>query len=145
MSVSDGEAASKVVLGPEASSEYFDIGGTIQSTNTSMYINIGDDATSYRTLTFGETGSTTEWGLEGDTIITTEGSSFGRREFPMSLPALDLARMRLTLLSLSATELNFLACELDGGYWDVYLQTGSDAPSGTTCSNYQTLHLPCLC
>lgn len=43
------------------------------------------------------------------------------------------------------TELNFLACNLDGSYWQVYLQTGSATPSGATCSNYQSLHLPCLC
>ncbi len=43
------------------------------------------------------------------------------------------------------TELNFLACQLDSQYWQIYLQTGSDVPSGKTCSNYQSLHLPCLC
>lgn len=42
-------------------------------------------------------------------------------------------------------ELNFLACQLDSNYWQVYLQTGSATPSGVTCSNYQSLHLPCLC
>lgn len=45
----------------------------------------------------------------------------------------------------SRLELNFLACALTGGYYSVYLQTGSDVPAGLTCSNYQTLHLPCLC
>lgn len=79
--------ASMVVLGPEASSEYFNIDGSIQSTNTSMYLNIGDDSTSYKTLTFEESSSTTAWGLEGDTIITTQSSSYGRRGFcPFSLP-----------------------------------------------------------
>ena len=56
----------------------------------------------------------------GDTIITTTGSEWGR-------------------------QLNFLACQLEGQYWQVYLQTGSETPAGRTCSNYQTLHLPCLC
>jgi hypothetical protein len=43
-------------------------------------------------------------------------------------------------------ELNFLVCKSkDAGYYDLYLQTGSDTPSGRTCSNYQTIHLPCLC
>jgi hypothetical protein len=44
-------------------------------------------------------------------------------------------------------ELNFLVCQLasDTSYWQVYLQTGSSTPSSGTCSNYQTLHLPCLC
>lgn len=70
----------KVVLGPEASAESFEIGTTIQSTNTSMFINISDDSTSYKTLAFGETGETTAWGLEGDTIITTTDSSYGRRK-----------------------------------------------------------------
>jgi hypothetical protein len=43
-------------------------------------------------------------------------------------------------------ELNFLVCKSkDAAYYDLYLQTGSDTPSGRTCSNYQTIHLPCLC
>ncbi|RYP04393.1 hypothetical protein DL764_004487 [Monosporascus ibericus] len=109
------------VVGPESESEYFDINGSIRSTNTSMYLNIAEgESTSYRTLVFGESAATSAWGLEGDTIITTRGSSWGR-------------------------QLNFLACQLDGDYWQVYLQTGSQTPSGRTCSNYQTLHLPCLC
>lgn len=147
-----------VVLGPESTSEYFDISGTIKSTNTSMYLNIGSDSTSYKTLTFGATASTTGWGLEGDTIITTTSSSFGRRElFPLpdnstrplsfSSPQLSIQRKRIPDLSpfLGATELNFLACKANGNYWQVYFQTGSDTPSGKTCSNYQSLHLPCLC
>ncbi|KAL7624101.1 hypothetical protein AAE478_005658 [Parahypoxylon ruwenzoriense] len=110
------------VMGPEGSSEYFDIGGTIQSANTSAFLNIGDDATSYKTLTFAaeSAGATDAWALEGDTIITSTASSYGR-------------------------QLNFLVCQLGGGYWQVYLQTGSDTPAGKTCSNYQSLHLPCLC
>ena len=70
----------KVVMGPEESAESFEIDTTIQSTNTSMFINIADDETSYKPLCFGETGETTAWGLEGDTIITTTESSYGRRE-----------------------------------------------------------------
>ncbi|KAI1760477.1 hypothetical protein GGR53DRAFT_470283 [Hypoxylon sp. FL1150] len=109
------------VMGPEASSEYFDIGGWIQSTNTSSYLNIGTDSTSYKTLTFAEASVTDAWALEGDTIITSTGSSYGR-------------------------QLNFLVCQLTGSqYWQVYLQTGGDMPAGQTCSNYQSLHLPCLC
>jgi hypothetical protein len=43
-------------------------------------------------------------------------------------------------------ELNFLVCpSASSGYYNLYLQTGSDTPSGETCSNYQTIHLPCLC
>jgi hypothetical protein len=43
-------------------------------------------------------------------------------------------------------ELNFLVCNNPAsGYYDLFLQTGSDTPSGKTCSNYQTIHLPCLC
>ncbi|ERS96657.1 hypothetical protein HMPREF1624_06866 [Sporothrix schenckii ATCC 58251] len=112
--------ASQVVLGPEATSEYFTIGGSIQSTNTSRYLNIGGDSTSYKTLTLDAAASTTAWQLEGDTIITSTASTYGR-------------------------QLNFLVCKIDGGFWQVYLQTGSATPSGKTCSNYQSLHLPCLC
>ncbi|KAK8086777.1 hypothetical protein PG994_001751 [Apiospora phragmitis] len=102
------------VMGPESSSEYFNIAGTIQSTNTSQYLSVGDDSTSYKTLTFANaTGGsgTNVWALEGDTIITGQSSSWGRH----------------------------------GNFWQVYLQTGSATPSGKTCSNYQSLHLPCLC
>ena len=117
-------ATSVPVMGPEALGEYFVIGSTIQSTNTSMYLNIGTSSTSYLPLYFNSTASTTAWGLEGDTIITETGSMYGR-------------------------QLNFLVCEASetggSGYYDLYLQTGSDTPSGRTCSNYQTIHLPCLC
>jgi hypothetical protein len=71
--------ASQVVLGPVGTSEYFNIGSSIQSTNTSRYLNIGSDSTSYKTLTFDAAASTTAWQLEGDTIITSTSSSYGRR------------------------------------------------------------------
>ncbi|KAF1997725.1 hypothetical protein P154DRAFT_273772 [Amniculicola lignicola CBS 123094] len=109
------------VLGPESAAEDFIIGGTIQSKKTSLYLNIQNATTSYKPLVFGEMGSTTAWGLEGDTIITVQGSEFKR-------------------------QLNMLVCKSsDNGYYDVYLQLGSETPSGKSCSNYQTIHLPCLC
>ncbi|KAI3400153.1 hypothetical protein diail_4385 [Diaporthe ilicicola] len=74
------ETASIAVMGPESSSEYFNINGSIQSTNTSLYLNVGSDSTSYKTLTLGSTASTSAWALEGDTIITAQSSSWGRRE-----------------------------------------------------------------
>jgi hypothetical protein len=44
------------------------------------------------------------------------------------------------------TELNWLVCKSsEASYYDLYLQLGSDVPSGRACSNYQTIHLPCLC
>ncbi|KAI1471293.1 uncharacterized protein F4812DRAFT_455406 [Daldinia caldariorum] len=113
-------AATIPVMGPEHSSEYFNIGGWMQSVNTSLFLNIGNDKTSYKTLTFAEATVTDAWGLEGDTIITSRGSNYGR-------------------------QLNFLVCKLTGDYWQVYLQMGSETPAGRTCSNYQSLHLPCLC
>jgi hypothetical protein len=67
-------------MGPESSAEAFTIGSTIQSTNTSQYLNILTASTSYKPLEFSASGSTTAWGLEGDTIITMTGSGFGRRE-----------------------------------------------------------------
>ncbi|KAK0100952.1 hypothetical protein ONS96_006185 [Cadophora gregata f. sp. sojae] len=111
------------VMGPESTSEYFTIGNTIQSVNSSLYLNIGEkvDGRSYLPLSFAKTANTTAWGLEGDTVITVTGSAYGR-------------------------QLNFLACNSrTNGYYDLYLQTGSDVPSGVTCSNYQTIHTPCLC
>ncbi|TGJ83250.1 hypothetical protein E0Z10_g5527 [Xylaria hypoxylon] len=112
------------VMGPEAKSEYYNIGsGTIQSTNSSAYLTVGADNTSYKTLTLSSSAGTAApgWALEGDTIITGTSSKWGR-------------------------QLNFLVCKVGtGDYWQVYLQTGSDVPSGKTCSNYQSLHLPCLC
>ncbi|KAF2201341.1 hypothetical protein GQ43DRAFT_455823 [Delitschia confertaspora ATCC 74209] len=109
------------VLGPSSTSETFTISSTIQSRNTSQYLNIVPSTTSYKALVFSSTPETTAWGLEGDTIITVTGSSMGR-------------------------QLNFLACaSSSNGYYDIFLQTGSDTPSGRSCSNYQTLHLPCLC
>lgn len=74
------EDPTRVVLGPEDMADTFEIGGTIQSTNSSMFVNIADDSTSYKALSLGETAETTGWGLEGDTIITTTSSSYGRRK-----------------------------------------------------------------
>ncbi|KAI0854868.1 hypothetical protein F4860DRAFT_72802 [Xylaria cubensis] len=115
------------VMGPEASSEYFNIAnGAIQSANSSAYLTVGMDSTSYKTLTLSAssagTGAAPGWALEGDTIITGTSSKWGR-------------------------QLNFLVCKVGSGddLWQVYLQTGSDVPAGKTCSNYQSLHLPCLC
>ncbi|KAF8859662.1 hypothetical protein BDZ45DRAFT_589609, partial [Acephala macrosclerotiorum] len=111
------------VMGPESSSEYFNLGSTIQSLNSNMYLNIGNkvDGKSYLPLSFRTTSNTTAWALEGDTVITSTGSTDGR-------------------------QLNFLACESGtNGYYAIYLQTESDTPSGVTCSNYQTIHTPCLC
>jgi hypothetical protein len=69
------------VMGPEASSEYFNIGSTIQSLNSSLYLNIGPSSgKSYLPLSLDKTSNTTAWGLEGDTVITTTASSYGRRE-----------------------------------------------------------------
>ncbi|KAI0440387.1 hypothetical protein F4803DRAFT_470494 [Xylaria telfairii] len=113
------------VMGPEASSEYFNIAsGAIQSANSSAYLTVGADSTSYKTLTLSSSagaGGAPGWALEGDTIITGTSSAWGR-------------------------QLNFLVCKVGSGdLWQVYLQTGSDVPAGKTCSNYQSLHLPCLC
>ncbi len=52
--------------------------------NSSLYINIGAESTSYKSLTFNKTAATTGWGLEGDTIITTTSSSYGRRKLPQA-------------------------------------------------------------
>jgi len=70
------------VMGPVDSSEYYVIGTTIQSTNTSMYLNIlpAVGGKSYLPLSLNATSSTTAWGLEGDTIITETGSTYGRRK-----------------------------------------------------------------
>ncbi|KAM0285614.1 hypothetical protein ACHAQH_001320 [Verticillium albo-atrum] len=108
------------VLGPEGYAEAFDVAATIKSTNTSLFLNVGQASTSYKALSFGSSATMNAWGLEGDTIVTTRGSSYGR-------------------------QLNFLACQIDPEYWQLYLQTGSDAPTDQPCSNYQTIHLPCLC
>ncbi|PGH07531.1 hypothetical protein AJ79_06266 [Helicocarpus griseus UAMH5409] len=108
------------ILGPEASADSFFITETIQSSTTGMYLNIEpNDSASYKKLVFGAEGTTTAWGLEGDTIITTTGSEYGR-------------------------QLNYVACEAADGAFTLYLQTGSDLPEGA-CTNYLTIHLPCLC
>ncbi|KAL6153310.1 hypothetical protein ACJQWK_11463 [Exserohilum turcicum] len=72
--------ASTPVLGPETAADEFTIGGTIQSKKTTKYLNIATASTSYKPLVWGDKGDTTAWGLEGDTIITVQGSSYGRRK-----------------------------------------------------------------
>jgi len=71
------------VMGPESTSEYFIIGSTIQSVNSSLYLNIGEKVggKSFLPLSFARTANTTAWGLEGDTVITTTGSTYGRRMY----------------------------------------------------------------
>ncbi|PPR07425.1 hypothetical protein CVT26_013741, partial [Gymnopilus dilepis] len=108
------------VLGPESSAGLFSIGGTItlnQASGSKVFLNVNTTvSTSYQPLTFGTTATTTDWALEGDTIITT-----------------------------SPRQLNFLACATSSSsLYNVYLQTGNDSPAGQSCS-LQTLHLPCLC
>ena len=108
------------MLGPESSSGYFTIGTTITLNNadgTKSFLNVDTSSSaSYKALTLDNTATTTDWHLEGDTIITT-----------------------------APRELNFLACATsDAQFYDVYLQEGNDTPSGASCS-MATLHLPCLC
>ena len=108
------------MLGPEASSGYFTIGSTISlggAEGGTLYLNLNSSGTtSYKPLSLDAVATTTDWGLEGDTIITTD-----------------------------PRQLNFLACATnDASFYDVYLQTGSDTPTGDSCS-LATLHLPCLC
>jgi hypothetical protein len=74
-------------MGPEASGEYFLIDSTIQSVNTSLFLNIGTSSTSYLQLFFHATANTTAWGLDGDTIVTESTSTYGRRASPSFLPA----------------------------------------------------------
>jgi len=108
------------VLGPEASSGYFTISNTItlnQPGGSQLFLNLNASSTaSYQALSFGTTAITTDWGLEGDTIITT-----------------------------APRQLNFLACATsDPTIYNLLLQTGNDTPPGQTCT-LVTIHLPCLC
>ncbi|KAK6508781.1 hypothetical protein TWF481_003551 [Arthrobotrys musiformis] len=99
----------KAILGPEGSQAKFVIsGGTIQMTGTGLYLNIDTTATtSYKALSFGTAPNFSGWGLEGDTIITTQSSQFGR-------------------------QLNYVMCGPVGtDSYVVYLQTGSQLPSGS--------------
>ncbi|KAL1760587.1 hypothetical protein FB107DRAFT_256120 [Schizophyllum commune] len=108
------------MLGPESSSGYFTLGSTIalnsDSSASPLYLNVNSSvSTSYQPLTLDATASTTNWGLEGDTIILT-----------------------------NPRQLNFLACATaDAAFYDVYVQNGNDTPGGS-CTMI-TLHLPCLC
>ncbi|KAF3916624.1 hypothetical protein ABW20_dc0104072 [Dactylellina cionopaga] len=112
------------ILGPEGTQAKFIIsGGTIRMSGTGLYLNLDTSATtSYKALSFGTTATFSGWGLEGDTIITTQTSQLGR-------------------------QLNYVMCGPVGSdSYVVYLQTGSQLPPGPgTCTNYLTMHLPCLC
>ena len=68
------------VMGPEAAGEFFTIGSTIKSQTTNLYLNIGTGSASYLPLSLDATATTTAWALEGDTIITANGSKYGRRK-----------------------------------------------------------------
>ncbi|RPA81238.1 hypothetical protein BJ508DRAFT_115648 [Ascobolus immersus RN42] len=113
-------AANLPVMGSEASSDRFIISGSIKNERTGNFLNIQDASTSYKPLKFEATATTTGWALEGDTIVTANGSPYGR-------------------------QLQFLACNTaTSGQYKLYLQTGNSMPAGETCTT-QTIHLPCLC
>lgn len=107
------------MLGPESSSGYFTIGSTVALNNfngTELYLNVNTTvSTSYKPLTLGSTATTTNWSLSGDTIV-------------------------------SGGQQNFLVCPILGSSnWNLYLQLGNDVPAGESCTDYITIHLPCLC
>ncbi|THH09355.1 hypothetical protein EW145_g2066 [Phellinidium pouzarii] len=103
------------VLGPEASSGYFNIGSTIQDSNSSLFLNIDMSATtSFKPLTLDTTALTTSWAMSGDTIV--DGSMQ-----------------------------NFVVCPISGSAnYNFFLQTGDDMPSDE-CTDWITIHLDCLC
>lgn len=109
------------VLGPESSSGYFLISSTISlpasSQYSPLYLNVNTTGSqSYKTLTLDPVATTTDWALEGDTIIESD-----------------------------PRELNFLACETsDPSFYELYMQLGNDMPTGESCS-LVSLHLDCLC
>ncbi|KAL4263087.1 CBM1 domain-containing protein [Pleurotus pulmonarius] len=104
------------MLGPESSSARFTVGGTITLNNAdgaNLYLNAQNSTLSYKVLTLSTAAATTNWGLEGDTIIMTD-----------------------------PRHLIFLACVSGNpSFYSVYLQTGADTPIGSACSSV-TLHLP---
>lgn len=67
------------VLGPVGSSGYYNINGAIQTSGGGPYLNIDSGTASYRQLTFNSTATFSGWTLEGDTIITSQTSSYGRQ------------------------------------------------------------------
>ncbi|EJD05944.1 uncharacterized protein FOMMEDRAFT_77495 [Fomitiporia mediterranea MF3/22] len=103
------------VLGPESSSGWFNIGSTVQDTNSSLFLNVDMSATtSYKPLTLDDTATTTTWSMSGDTII-------------------------------ASGQQNFVVCPSDNSsLLNFFLQTGNDMPS-STCTDWITIHLPCLC
>ncbi|KAH8117463.1 hypothetical protein DFH11DRAFT_1013317 [Phellopilus nigrolimitatus] len=103
------------VLGPESSCGWFDIGSTVQDTNSTLFLNVNMTATtSWKPLTLDATATTSTWGLSGDTIVD------------------------------GGTQ-NFVVCPISGSAnYNFYLQTGDDMPS-SECTDWITIHLPCLC
>lgn len=104
------------MLGPESSSARFTVGTTITLNNAdgdNLYLNVQNSTSSYKALTLSAAATTTNWGLEGDAIITND-----------------------------PRQINFLTCGSGNPlFYSVYLQTGTDMPIGWTCSSV-TLHLP---
>ncbi|KAK2764945.1 hypothetical protein FQN54_008644 [Arachnomyces sp. PD_36] len=114
-----GEDGTSVVVAAEATAGEFTITESVQETTSGKYLNVQEADTSFKPLAFGAQENFSGWGLEGDTLITTDASEYGR-------------------------QLNFLACETEtADVYQMYLQTGGDMPEGSCTS--QTLHLPCLC
>lgn len=74
----DGTSA---VVAAEATAGEFTISESVQETTSSKYLNIQEADTSFKPLAFGAKENFSGWGLEGDTLITTEASEYGRRRF----------------------------------------------------------------
>ncbi|PVG04888.1 hypothetical protein CPB86DRAFT_803597 [Serendipita vermifera] len=109
----------KPLLGPEATSGYFVYGTTValvMADKSKLYLNVDTSvSTSYKPLSFSTTATTTNWNMSGDTFRV------GNTQ-------------------------NFVVCSISGSSnYELWLQTGSDMPSGRSCTNYVTIHLPCLC
>jgi len=107
------------ILGPEASSGYFTIGSTVQLNSATggapLFLNVN-------------TTGTNDWkSLSLDATATTE-------TWTLSGDTL-----------VASGQQNFVVCPISGSAnFDLYLQTGTAMPS-TACTNWITIHLPCLC
>lgn len=107
------------ILGPEASSGYFTITNTVQL----------NSATGGQPLFFN--------------VNMTETTSYKSVSLDSTATTTDWTMSGDTIVA--GGQQNFLVCPISGSAnFDLFLQTGDDVPS-SACTDWITIHLPCLC
>jgi len=109
------ESGGAPILGPEASASNFTVGSTVEMSGATLFLNVNMNVTT----------SYKPLTLDSTAKTTT---------WTMSGDTI-----------VASGQQNFVVCPMTGSSnFNLFLQTGDDMPS-TACTDWITIHLPCLC